>query len=195
MEAAADQRKRAVVIRSIRPEQFCVGADLEDAQQYAQDPREYIAEVNACWTTIERTGVAVIVAVDGPAVGAGFELCLCADQVIASDRAWFSFPEVRFGLPALSAARRLEGVVGRLQARRILLSGSRIGSSEALGLGLVSQVVSPPELEATAITLADSFARSGVAAMAALKDVLSTEVPDPDVTSLWFRRALGATPS
>ncbi len=190
---AAAQHHTAVVIRSVRPEQFCFGADLDDAQQYAHDPREYIAEVNDCWNAIERTGIAVVVAVDGPAVGAGFELCLCADQVIASDRAWFSFPEVRFGLPPLSAARRLEAAVGRLAARRILLSGSRLQATEALDLGLVTQIVSSSAVEETAIAVAGGYAKSSGSAMAALKSVLSVETPDPEVTALWFQRALAAT--
>jgi enoyl-CoA hydratase/carnithine racemase len=180
-----------LVLRAL-PGTFCAGADLDDARGYADRPEDYLDAADACWDAIESGAAPVVVAVDGPAVGGAFELCLAADAVVASDRAWFSLPEAAFGLPPLSAARRLAGAVGRSRAREIVLSGRRIPSLEALTLGLVTRTADPDGLEQAAREVAASLSRSAGPSARAVKGVLAHAATERDVAREWFVRAMEA---
>jgi cyclohexa-1,5-dienecarbonyl-CoA hydratase len=87
--------------------------------------------------------------VNGAAVGAGCELALFGDLVIASEKAVFAQPEVRAGLFPPIAAIILPHLIGPKRALQMILTGERITAQQALGLGLVNRVVPEAELEKT----------------------------------------------
>lgn len=94
----------------------------------------------------------VIAAVNGPALGGAFDLaCLC-DVRLASARASFGHPEIKFGAPPLFTP--LRWIVGDGVARDLCLTGRRVDAEEALRLRLVSEVVHPTMLAARAAELA-----------------------------------------
>ena len=88
----------------------------------------------------------VVTVVNGPAVGAGCELALFGDLVVASEKAVFAQPEVRAGLFPPIAAIFLPHLVGPKRALQMILTGERIGAKEALELGLVNRLVPEAEL-------------------------------------------------
>jgi enoyl-CoA hydratase len=97
----------------------------------------------------------VVAAVNGPAMGGGFDLaCLC-DLRIASSRAAFGHPEIKFGAPPLFTP--LRWIVGDGIARDLCLTGRRIDAAEAHRLRLVSEVVEPEALAARALAVARSI--------------------------------------
>jgi crotonobetainyl-CoA hydratase len=125
----------------------------------------------------------VIAAVNGLALGGGFELALAADLVVAADHAEFALPEVTLGLVADSGGvLRLPRRLPRAIAAELLLTGRRMDAAEALGWGLVNRVVPASGLLATAIGLAHRIARAAPLAVAAVKELTrATEalsVPD-----------------
>lgn len=108
----------------------------------------------------------VIAAVNGLCIGSGFEFILDADIRIASEDAVFALPEVQLGLAAdMGGTSKLPGIVGAGQAKRIALTGERIGAQEALQIGLVEVVVPLEQLQERAMKMAKAIARSSEAAV------------------------------
>jgi len=115
----------------------------------------------------------VIAAVNGLAVGGGFELALAADLIVASTTAKFWLPEAQLGmLPDSGGLLRLPKAIPARLAREMILTGRRIDAAEAATLGLVSRVVEPEALLDSALELAASIARSAPLAIAAARDIL-----------------------
>ncbi|MCZ6464827.1 MAG: enoyl-CoA hydratase-related protein [Proteobacteria bacterium] len=89
----------------------------------------------------------VIAAVNGVALGGGFEIALACDLIIASENASFGLPEPRVGLAAAAGGmHRLPRQIGLKNAMGMLLTGRRIDAQEALRLGIVNEVVPAAEL-------------------------------------------------
>lgn len=115
----------------------------------------------------------VIAAVNGLAMGGGFELALAADLIVCSDNARFALPEVKLGMLADSGGiLRLPKRIAPAIARELLLTGRQMDAHEALRLGLVNAVSSPQDLLAVAQTLAEQIAANAPLAIAAAKEVL-----------------------
>jgi len=88
----------------------------------------------------------VIAAVNGVAMGGGFEIALACDLIIASENAVFALPEPRVGLAALAGGvHRLPRQIGLKRAMGMLLTGRRVSAAEGLELGFVNEVVPPGE--------------------------------------------------
>ena len=93
----------------------------------------------------------VIAAVNGFALGGGFEIALACDLVVATDDASFGLPEPRVGLVAGSGGiQRILREVGPKRANSIILTGRRVPATEAMELGFVNEVVPRSELLDTA---------------------------------------------
>jgi enoyl-CoA hydratase/carnithine racemase len=93
----------------------------------------------------------VIAAVNGVAMGGGFEIALACDLIIASDNALFALPEPRVGLAALAGGvHRLPRQIGQKQALGMILTGRRVPAEEGRQLGFVNEVVPQAELMETA---------------------------------------------
>ena len=86
----------------------------------------------------------VIAAVNGVAMGGGFEIALACDLLIASDNATFALPEPRVGLAALAGGmHRLPRQIPLKHAMGLLQNGRRVSAQEGYGLGFVNEVVPP----------------------------------------------------
>lgn len=114
----------------------------------------------------------VIAAVNGLAVGGGFELALACDIIIAAEHAAFFLPEPTLGiLPDSGGVLRLPRVLPRNIANEMLLTGRRMSSREAHGWGLVNQVVSEIELPTAALKMATQIADNAPLAVQAIKQI------------------------
>lgn len=111
----------------------------------------------------------VILAVNGLAVGAGFEMTLRADMVIAADHAEFMFPEVRIGIAPDIGTFMLPKLLPRQKAFEILMAGRRHKADELASLGLINEVVPVDQLMDRARALADDLLRAAPLSLAALK--------------------------
>ena len=128
---------------------FCAGADMKEE---GVDGLEYWAGADP-WgfggiALGGRLSVPLIARVNGPALGGGFEMVLGCDLVVASEEAVFGLPEPRVGRVPLDARVTLPRLIPRAMALGMLLTGRRIGAAEALGCGLVNQVVPADGLDA-----------------------------------------------
>lgn len=139
---------------------FCAGVELDPALAKASliDRHRRMKAVAEVATTLHRATKPTIAAVDGVAVGAGMNLALGCDVVIASTRARFSEIFVRRGLTLdFGGSWLLPRVVGLQRAKELALSGRIVEAEEAVRIGLCLEVVGPEELETRATELAESF--------------------------------------
>lgn len=137
----------------------------------------------------------VIAAVNGLAMGGGFELALAADLMVAADTAEFALPEVRLGMLADSGGvLRLPRRLPRAIANEMLMTGRRMGATEAAQWGLVNRVVPRAELMAAAQALAAQIVAAAPLPLAALKQVLRATEAEPVEGAFQTLRA-GALPA
>jgi enoyl-CoA hydratase len=113
----------------------------------------------------------LIAAVNGPAMGGGFDLAVLCDMRIAAENAVFGHPEIKFGAPPLFTP--LRWIVGDGMARDLCLTGRRIDAGEAQRIGLVSRVVAAGDLMQEAATVARQIAEAPQPALEATKRYLS----------------------
>ncbi|CAN5507437.1 2-(1,2-epoxy-1,2-dihydrophenyl)acetyl-CoA isomerase PaaG [soil metagenome] len=169
--AGSDQR---VLVITGADGEFCSGADLADAD-FGPD---FGVARNAAWmrrpgaaaTTLHRLPKPTVAAVDGVAAGAGMNLALGCDIVIATERARFSEIFVRRGLTLdFGGTWLLPRVVGRARALDLALTGRLVGAAEALDMGLVARVVPVDELADTVTETAEALAAGAPLAQRIIK--------------------------
>lgn len=114
----------------------------------------------------------LIAAVNGLALGGGFEIVLACDIVVASEKASFGLPEVRVGLAAAAGGlHRLPRQIPEKLAMGMILSGRRIDAAEAAGMGLVNELVAPDDLLPAARRWADDILKGAPLSVRASKEV------------------------
>ena len=113
----------------------------------------------------------VIAAVNGMAVGGGFELAMSAHLVVAADHATFFLPEAAVGVIPDAGAIRLPRLLPGPVATEVLIAGRRLSAAEALRFGLVNEVVTGGELMDAARAMADRITALAPLAVAAILDI------------------------
>ncbi len=114
----------------------------------------------------------IIAAVNGVAMGGGFEIVLACDIVVASEKAVFALPEPRVGLAALAGGmQRLPRQIGMKRAMGMLLTGRRVPAAEGKELGFVNEVVPHQDLLPAARRWADQILECGPLSVRASKEV------------------------
>ncbi len=115
----------------------------------------------------------VIAAVNGVAMGGGFEIALACDLIVASEKALFALPEPKVGLAALAGGlNRLPRQIGSKRALGMILTGRHVSAAEGKELGFVNEVVPHDELQAAARALAMSICECAPLSIRASKDVV-----------------------
>jgi 2-oxoglutaroyl-CoA hydrolase len=128
----------------------------------------------------ERCSKPVIAALHGYCFGVGLELALACDFRIAADDLQVAFPEVTIGMiPGSGGTQRLARLVGLGRAKDIVMRGRRVLASEALALGLVTEVVPSAELSDAVARVVDDLARLSPLALAMAKRVLNQSYEGP----------------
>jgi crotonobetainyl-CoA hydratase len=152
---------------------FSAGWDLQSAVEGEAIDADHGPGGFAGLTEYFSLGKPVIAAVNGLAIGGGFELALAADLIVASDTAQFALPEVKLGLIADSGGvLRLPRRLPRVLASELLLTGRRMDAREALSWGLVNQVVVPDSLMQSCTSLASQIVECAPLSIAAIKEIL-----------------------
>jgi crotonobetainyl-CoA hydratase len=114
----------------------------------------------------------VIIAMNGHAIGGGFELALAGDIIIAADHAEMWQPEIFAGVVGDSGCFRLPRMIPRNIAMEILLTGRRMGAEEALHWGIVNAVVPAEQLRDKAREMAETMISAAPLALAATKETI-----------------------
>ena len=145
---AADPKQWVAIITGAGDKAFSAGNDLK--YQAAGGSRERPASGFGGLTQRFDLEKPVIAAVNGYAMGGGFEIALACDLIIASDNAVFALPEPRVGLAALAGGlHRLPRMIPQKQALGMILTGRRVTAKEGKELGFVNEVTTQAGLMAT----------------------------------------------
>lgn len=131
----------------------------------------------------------VIAAVNGKAIGGGFEMLLGADLIIAAEHAEFLLPEIKLGfLPDGGGIQRLSKRLPYNLAAELMLTGRVLSAQEARHFGLVSDVVSAEELLPRARQLAHQISEGAPLSLQAMKEVMTAIAPLSDEESFSLTR-------
>jgi enoyl-CoA hydratase len=154
---------------------FSAGADLDELTGLDPvDRRALLERGQRVFRSLETLGIPVIAAVNGYALGGGFELALACTLIVAAESARFGLPEVGLGLiPGYGGTQRLPRAVGSRAALGMMLTGEQIDAARADELGILSQPPVPvDDLLEVVGSLADSISgKSPRAASLILKAV------------------------
>mgnify|MGYP000901006108 CR=1 FL=1 len=172
LEAAAADAEIAVCVVYGNERCFAAGADLNEMAE--KDLPATLNDIRPqLWARINAFTKPLIAAVNGFALGAGCELALLCDVIIAGDNARFGLPEITLGImPGAGGTQRLIRSVGKALASRMILSGESIDARQALRAGLVSEVYPPALTDEYALALAATVARHSPLALRAAKQAL-----------------------
>ncbi|MFX0020959.1 MAG: enoyl-CoA hydratase/isomerase family protein [Candidatus Hermodarchaeota archaeon] len=153
-----DQSVRCVVLRGtkeyLKKPAFSAGADLSDRQSPDLDPDNLRHQSHAMYrrhkyyNLIEEFPKPLIAAIDGYALGGGFELVLVCDISIASKRSIFGFPEIQRGIfPANGGTQRLIRNLGKMRVKRMMFFGEHYTADQMFEWGVISFVVEDDNFE------------------------------------------------
>ena len=166
----ADHAVKAVVITG-NTQCFAAGADLNELSQLdvvtiQQDQRPHL------WKRIDEFSKPLIMAVNGYALGAGFELALHGDIVLTGENAQFALPEIGLGmLPGAGGTQRLARLVGQQLCMRWAMTGEMISAATAMQHGISSQICPAGLTAQYAIELAKQIAKQAPLAIKVINNL------------------------
>jgi enoyl-CoA hydratase/carnithine racemase len=165
-EASADPATAVLIIEAEGPA-FSAGGNVKDMAErkglFAGSPEEinegYRVSIQRLTSAVLTTDLVTIAAVNGPAVGAGFDLVLGCDLRLGSTAARFAHTFIDLGIiPGDGGAWLLPRVVGWQRAADLSFTGRTVGAEEAIALGILLEVVEPERLSAAVLELAAQIA-------------------------------------
>ncbi len=188
-----DRTVRALVIRGAGGT-FCAGGDIKGFKAVFQggdlDPAEVAANNRAFGTfmiKLNEAPQAVVMAVEGAAMGGGMGLICVSDVAIAVASTKLSLTETSLGLPPAQIAPFVAQRIGLTAARRLMVTGARFDGAEAARLGLVHQIVEDSAaLDAAIAKVLGSIDRCAPGANGATKDILFSAIRRPLEDTLDF---------
>ncbi len=188
-----DELARCIILTGSK-KVFSIGMDMTDFVE-RQFPETFANDrMGRIWRRLEQTRVPVIAAVSGYALGAGCELALMCDVLMATDTTKFGLPQIRRGaMPALGATQRLGRFIGKAKAMDLCLSGRMMDANEAERAGLVSRLVTGDALLDEARELAGNIAELPKTAAMMIKESINASYETPMAQGLVHERRLFQT--
>lgn len=193
-EVSADPSVRVAILTGAGSA-FCAGGDVRGMRARLDAPTGEVA-ING-WRRQQRTfrligdlyslDKVTIAAVNGPAVGLGFDLALACDFVVSAQDAFFAATYIRRGLIADGGGMYLlPRRIGLQKAKQLLYSGRKVSADEGAALGFVEMVVEGGDLLTAARAFAQAFSGQPSAALALMKSIVnrSYELGITDVAAL-----------
>lgn len=145
---ARDEEVWAAALTGAGERAFCVGADLKERQGMTKDEmiRQRALFVRA-FRAVALFPKPLVAAVNGFAMGGGFEFALCCDMIVAAKESFFGLPEVGLGIiPGGGGTQNLPRIIGKNKAKELIFTGRRISGEIAFELGIVNRLVPRGEL-------------------------------------------------
>jgi len=162
MKLGRDDEDISVMVIRGAGEDFCAGGDIVN---FPQNPVEFMERIGMQVKGTKRPielareiPKPIIAMVSGLALGAGMELAMACDMIIASEEARFGQPEIKVGLiPGGGGTQVLPRLVGEKRAKELVFTGNIISAEEALRIGLINKVVPREKLQETVDKLVDNL--------------------------------------
>ena len=167
----ADPEQWVAIVTGSGDKAFCAGNDLK--WQAAGGKRGWNTSGFAGLTHRFDCDKPIIAAVNGVAMGGGFEIALACDLIIASENATFALPEPKVGLAALAGGlHRLPRQIGMKRAMGMILTARHVSAKEGLELGFVNEVVPQGEALSGAMRWAETICKSSPMSIRASKQTI-----------------------
>lgn len=169
----AEPEVRVIALDSASERAFSSGIDVawvKDMDRWSG--REVGRELHRAFDAVRTVDKVVVAVVDGLCLGAGLELAVSCDLIIASDRSEFGLPNINVGIPAIVEAALLPACVGIQGARELCYTGRNWDARKAEQRGLINACVPAGELDATASEWLDLVASKSARALAVQKDIV-----------------------
>jgi enoyl-CoA hydratase len=172
----------AVMVLTGQGKAFSAGGDIRELQEMTEgDARVYGRLAQNTMKKMLNIEKPLIAAVNGPALGAGFDLVTACDLAIASKTATFGSPTLKLGiLTPFGGDRRLPQMIGLTRAKHLIFTAETLDAQAALDLGLLNKVVSPESLIDDALLLAESVAEKAPIALGFIKRLANLSVGGGD---------------
>ena len=196
----SDRSLRCVILTGQGEKAFCAGADLKERSGMSvAEVQVWLDDLRKMTTSIERSRLPFIAALNGSAFGGGTELALACDLRVATETTEIALTEVTLAIiPGAGGTQRLPRLVGLGIATELILTGRRVPAGEALRIGLVNRVAPEGHAVAEALKLAEALAGNGPVAIAAAKAALQLGTSLPidaglDLERRQYERTLATT--
>lgn len=170
-----DKNIRALIITGSGEKAFVAGADIKGFESMTPEQSVIFAEKGQkIFRFLEVLRIPVIAAVNGFALGGGFELALACDFIVASQKAKFGLPEVTLGLiPGFGGTQRLARHVGIGRARELTYTGRMVSADEGFQMGFVNRVVPAENLLTVCKEIAGEISQRAPIAMTKAKEAIN----------------------
>ncbi len=179
VEILDDVDARSVVLTGAGERVFCAGMDLGSLGEVGADDVSGSPAGDALGSLLAGTfPKPLIAAVNGAAVGAGLELVMACDLVVAAEHARFGLPEVKRGLFSAAGGTLLSTRIPLVLALEMGLTGRPFDADQALGAGLINRMVPADEVLPTAVELAEEIAANGPIAVRLTKALMRAAVTE-----------------
>lgn len=159
IERSRAEKARAIVIAANGPV-FCAGANIDDLKAGWMSGTHDPTDPALLFRALAEETRPTIAAVQGGALGGGFELTLSCDLVVMGMESYVALPELGHGVIPNTALARLHHVVGTRRAAELILTRLRLGAAEAVDWGLANRVVPTADVLSSAIDLALGIVQS-----------------------------------
>jgi enoyl-CoA hydratase/carnithine racemase len=188
-EANKAKNVRCILITGAGDRAFSAGADINDfLKMDVSQAKEFSKKGQSTLKKILLIPKPVIAAINGYALGGGFELTQYCDIRLASEKARFSQPEVNLGLmPGWGGTYMLKKLIGETLAREMIMTGRRLTAQEALEVGLLSHVFSNEEFHSKITQYIDSILKGPPISLASMKKLFNK---DPNLEKAFNEEAI-----
>lgn len=186
---ASNDQQYLAVIEGAGERAFCAGSDLKSMAKLG---RPHVYPRSGYAGLIERFDLdkPLIAAVDGVAVGGGFEIALACDLIIATTRSRFGLPEPLVGAVALGGGmHRLARQIGLKRAMGMILTGDMVDAQTGLELGFITDLVTAAELEASVNAWCERILKCAPLATRASKQTVMRGLDEPSLAAAMTAQA------
>jgi crotonobetainyl-CoA hydratase len=171
VEFMNDPTQRVAIFTGAGERFFSAGWDLNAANDGEAFDSDYGPGGFGGFPDLPNRTKPIIAAVNGMAIGGGWEIAMAADLIVAAEHATFALPETTLGILPDAGSVRLPRLLPRHVANEILFAGRRLSAQEAQRFGLVNEVTSSDTLMSTAYDLARRVVRSAPLSVTAVLDI------------------------
>ncbi|KAL4814615.1 ClpP/crotonase-like domain-containing protein [Aspergillus spinulosporus] len=173
LQISADDNNIYAIILTGSDKLFSAGADISEISKLDAEGARKIRYLENICDVLRGLRKLVIVAVEGMALGGGFELALMSDFIVATTASEFRLPELKIGLiPGAGGTQRLTSALGKYRAMKVIVLGEPLSGTEAYSLGLVCSLTEPGQALQAALDLAIALGSRSQSAIMLAKEAI-----------------------
>jgi len=164
-----------VIVTGEGDKAFVAGADIVEMKDMtALEGMQFSQRGHEALSALENMSKPVIAAVNGYALGGGFEIAIACDFIYASDKAKVGFPETTLGIhPGFGGTQRAAKLVGLAKAKEMIFTGKTITAQEAYEMGFINKIVPHADLMKEVLSLAEKIKANGPFAVRLAKECVN----------------------